>query len=338
MAFKNPDNPIDVDVTAQMLNDRLTFQYSSIIQSNTGNDILQEVLDNETEQSDTQVEIGMNINGVYGSNATVDNITTLLSESYSLILPNRNNLTTGQEGVILYQNDPDYLSNLKDYYAQDIYNQNSRQRYPAKSLVGRFVSVTDLISLTGFWRSESDVTPATQENIVYGITTDPNQGNVTVHSSLRQREGYIGDGYGSTTPLTGDTILDNLNANLTVNGTIGTRNLVVSENIFTPSDARLKTNIQSLENNISAIKCIQPVMFDWKHKNTNREIGFIAQNVQTVYPMLVNTVKEKDDKILTVNYMGFIPILCGALREQQEMIETMQDEIKNLKKLLHKET
>jgi hypothetical protein len=49
MAFKNPDNPIDVDVTAQMMNDRIGFQYEAIISSNSGTDVLQQVLDTRTE-------------------------------------------------------------------------------------------------------------------------------------------------------------------------------------------------------------------------------------------------------------------------------------------------
>ena len=38
----------------------------------------------------------------------------------------------------------------------------------------------------------------------------------------------------------------------------------------------------------------------------------------------------ESQKFLTVNYIGFIPILCGALKEQQEEIDELKQKVKEL--------
>lgn len=316
MSFKNPDNPIDVDVTAQMLNDRLGFQYGALIHSENGTDILQNVLDSQTDQSDTQVELGIDMIHLYKENATQSNITELLSESYSLILPNKNTLEDNQDGILVVQRDDAYLNSLKSLYSQDVYSQNTRQRYPSRSLIGRFISLQDFTSLQQYWRSTSVDDPQFQDDIVYGTDT----GNVTVNTSFRANEVFVGDGYETAT--TDDTILSQLEANLTVDGTMGVRNIVITENIQSLSDGRLKTNIEPFKDALSVVKSISPVTYDWKDKeNSKKSIGFIAQNVKQVVPQLVETVK---DDMLTVNYIGFIPILLRALQEQQQQINTLQ--------------
>jgi len=68
------------------------------------------------------------------------------------------------------------------------------------------------------------------------------------------------------------------------------------------------------------IKKIQTVYFEFKNKeihSENRQIGFIAQNIQKYYPELV---EKGEDEILSVNYSGMSVVLLRAINEQQEMI------------------
>lgn len=191
---------------------------------------------------------------------------------------------------------------------------------------------------TVYWRSTENATPATQEDIVYGNAALSQPGNVTINSQLRVNNAFFGTNYQNVS-ITDDAQLSAIasSSEVVINGELATKNISVSESLNMLSDARLKTNIIPLENTLSGLSCIQPVTYDWKYKNTRKEIGFIAQNVQTVYPQLVNKVKniEKnsdEDEILTVNYIGFIPILTAALQQQQKEINRLNETIKKIMK------
>ena len=194
-----------------------------------------------------------------------------------------------------------------------------------------------------YWRTTSNVTPATQFDIVYGNSTSSSPGNVTINTQLRLNNGFIGQDY-STASIT-DAGLQSVSADsdLVVNGNMAVINATVTGNLDMLSDARLKTNVIPLENSLSGLSCIQPVSYDWKYKSSKKEIGFLAQNVQTVYPQLVNTVQSgkgdispsiKIDKILTVNYIGFIPILTSAIQEQQKEIDELKAMVREMRKRL----
>ena len=103
---------------------------------------------------------------------------------------------------------------------------------------------------------------------------------------------------------------------------------LVAENIecnnFTGvSDQRLKKNIVDLKNVGKDLEKLRTVGFDWK-SNNEADIGFIAQNVEKIYPSLVKTGK---DGFKSVKYINFVPILVQGYKEQA-------DEIRKLKKIL----
>jgi hypothetical protein len=57
--------------------------------------------------------------------------------------------------------------------------------------------------------------------------------------------------------------------------------------------------------------------------------GVLAQEIETIFPELV----QKDDNgYLGVKYTELIPILIGAVQEQQKIILELQKEIINLQK------
>jgi len=115
--------------------------------------------------------------------------------------------------------------------------------------------------------------------------------------------------------------------------------------VLVTSDKKLKENIRPLESSMNNILKLNPVRFDYKADlysdslcaNKDKLLarrkgysGFIAQEVQTVYPKLVEYNDEAD--ILEINYIGFIPELVNAIKEQQIIIESLQAEIQELKK------
>lgn len=96
------------------------------------------------------------------------------------------------------------------------------------------------------------------------------------------------------------------------------------------SDQRLKDNIQDLpEGQLDKILQLQGVSFTMRDDESKRnEFGFIAQDVQPIYASLVHETGE--DKMLSLNYIGLIPPLIEALKEQNEIIEQHSSVIEKL--------
>ncbi len=79
------------------------------------------------------------------------------------------------------------------------------------------------------------------------------------------------------------------------------------------SDERLKTNITGLSSVLEALQNIETVTYNWKaNPNSNQQIGFIAQNLETYFPEIV---REGHDGYLQVNYASMTPILTKAIQE-----------------------
>ena len=55
--------------------------------------------------------------------------------------------------------------------------------------------------------------------------------------------------------------------------------------------------------------------------------GFLAQEVQSVFPELVKTANNSEGT-LSVNYQGMIPVLLNAIKEQQAQIKELKALIK----------
>ena len=100
-------------------------------------------------------------------------------------------------------------------------------------------------------------------------------------------------------------------------------------NVNTTSDIRVKTNIKNISNPIEKLSKINGVSFDWK--NTEKSsLGLIAQEVEKVFPEIVNTDEEENFK--TLNYNGMIGVLVEAIKEQQTQINNLTNQIEELKK------
>jgi len=71
---------------------------------------------------------------------------------------------------------------------------------------------------------------------------------------------------------------------------------------------------------------------NYKYKGSEVETrGYVAQEVKEVFPELVD---EMSDGKLGVNYMGFNTLAVQAIKEQQEIISTLEDRISRLEKSL----
>lgn len=92
------------------------------------------------------------------------------------------------------------------------------------------------------------------------------------------------------------------------------------------SDERVKDNIKSIASTeaLEMVKNIQGKSYNLKGDEAKlNRFGVIAQEIEQVLPELV---KEGSDGMKSVNYIGIIPLLVEAIKEQQKQI----DELKSL--------
>ncbi len=104
-------------------------------------------------------------------------------------------------------------------------------------------------------------------------------------------------------------------------------------NYTTTSDRRLKTNIVSIENALQLIDNIQPRKYEFKANRGVEEYGFIAQELQLVYPQAVSGSPDSDvtTNPMMVDYSRLTPILTAGIKELNNKIELQQKDITTLK-------
>jgi hypothetical protein len=106
----------------------------------------------------------------------------------------------------------------------------------------------------------------------------------------------------------------------------------------TVSDARLKDNIQVIDNAVDKIRKVRGVTFDWNNtsRKGERDYGIIAQEIESVFPELVrerNPIWAKDGtEYKTVDYDKLTAVLIEGVKEQQTQIEKQMVQIHNQQK------
>ena len=93
------------------------------------------------------------------------------------------------------------------------------------------------------------------------------------------------------------------------------------------SDIRLKQNINPLENALKKVMQLSGVSYEFKESPDQKRMGFIAQEVETVFPEAVFTF---DNDLKGVRYDDLIPVLLEALKEQQKQIEELSTKMLKL--------
>lgn len=109
------------------------------------------------------------------------------------------------------------------------------------------------------------------------------------------------------------------------------------------SDFRMKENIRPIENALQRIRQVNGVQYTMKSENfeeipeekreefTHNEYGVIAQDLQRIFPELV--VPDEDGNY-GVKYTRLIPIMVEAIKEQQNMIDSLQQKLIEERSLL----
>jgi len=113
---------------------------------------------------------------------------------------------------------------------------------------------------------------------------------------------------------------------ITTGGSItATGNITAASFIYT-SDQRLKKNVVFLDQKteLEKILDLNAVQFKWRQGDDGKNLGFIAQEVEKIYPELVET---NESGIKGVNYAGLVAPLVSAIKEQQAEIDALRAEL-----------
>jgi len=167
----------------------------------------------------------------------------------------------------------------------------------------------------------------------------------------------VGDGKGSniayfdgTNHRIGVNMGQTANYTLDVNGTgnfvnaigsTGTFNSMVANTIsgtsatfgsftYSASDRKLKTDVKPLTGTLADIQKLQGVSFKWK-KDGKDSLGFIAQDVQKVYPQLVG---GSASTTYAIQYEGLIAPLVEAVKEVNSKTDSQKNIIEKQQKII----
>jgi len=124
-------------------------------------------------------------------------------------------------------------------------------------------------------------------------------------------------------------------------GSISTNGSSTSYN--TTSDYRLKKNISPLKGALEEISKLKPATYQFKSNPETTEAGFIAHELQKIYPQAVTGTKDEMDeegkpKYQNVDYGKLTPLLAAGIQElkaliakQENLLEQQQTQIGALK-------
>ena len=113
--------------------------------------------------------------------------------------------------------------------------------------------------------------------------------------------------------------------------------ITVTGDVNSTSDIRYKKNVETIDDAISKVQALRGVTFDWdndaikthngqKPDFTERATGVIAQDVEKVLP---EAVHENEDGFKNVAYGNMIGLLIEAIKEQQEQINYLKEQLKS---------
>ena len=111
----------------------------------------------------------------------------------------------------------------------------------------------------------------------------------------------------------------------------GAGNLWIAGTLTQNSDARLKRDINPIKGSLQKINLLNGYQYHWidSARGTDLQTGVLAQEIEQVFPELV---KKDGEGTKSVNYLGLIPHLLESIKEQQQQINSLRNEIQQLQK------
>ena len=109
---------------------------------------------------------------------------------------------------------------------------------------------------------------------------------------------------------------------------------VIAYSTTTPSDIRLKTDVETIESASKKVSKLRGVEYTWSKGKLagQREIGLIAQEVEAVVPEVVKEKKlplwdDSGESYKTVDYDKLVALLIESNKEMQEEIKKLKERL-----------
>ena len=100
------------------------------------------------------------------------------------------------------------------------------------------------------------------------------------------------------------------------------KNYIRANEFYTRSDMRLKNNVEDLGDE-SLHKLNQIIPKSYRFKNDDLvHFGFIAQDVEKIYP---NLVAVDVDGMKSINYLEMIPLLLHKINDLERKVEELKN-------------
>jgi len=175
-------------------------------------------------------------------------------------------------------------------------------------------------------------------------TANANGGNLILKSGIGTGTGTQGNiqllngnvGIGTSAPSSKLEVCGNVR----VIGTIVASGSITTSAISCPSDLRYKKNITPFENPIEKLMQVNAVQYSWKKEefpnmnfNDKLQTGFIAQDIEKIFPEMVFT---DDAGYKSIDYSRLTPVLLAAIKEQQKQITVITNRLAEIERLVHK--
>jgi hypothetical protein len=92
------------------------------------------------------------------------------------------------------------------------------------------------------------------------------------------------------------------------------------------SDQSLKKNIKRIRTKTDQFLELEAVQFEYKNTPNKTQFGFLAQELEKIYPKLVHELNGKR-ALKNIDYLGLIPVLVDLVQQQQKEIDALKKAI-----------
>ena len=130
----------------------------------------------------------------------------------------------------------------------------------------------------------------------------------------------LGNGTGSSTASRTDALIIYKNGDALANGNW------TGSSFNKISDEKLKVNIKSISSDLNKLLALKPRQFEYKNDPHTIQYGFVAQELEKIYPELVQRIPGSNH-LKSIDYMGLLPLLVEAIQKQQTEIDYLMRQI-----------
>ena len=185
-----------------------------------------------------------------------------------------------------------------------------------------FYNLTTGYNNTAIGNFAGDALLTGYNNTYLGNTTDASSTSAINQTMI----GYDATGQADNSVTLGNSDVTAIYMAEDSGATIYAGNATFGGDVTISSDIRLKSNIVSLGSTLSKLLLIDGKSYTMNSDGKDK-IGVLAQEVQEVFPELVG---EDTEGMLTVNYQGLVPVLINALKEQEDKISRLENLVEQL--------